>query len=89
MKTRVSGVPYEVEFAPDFTNRDQLVRYYEDLITKIDNDRKQAVDYYENAIATLEQENKYLFARISRLEEECNWLESKTRETKQSTQGEH
>lgn len=48
-----------------------------------------AVQYYEGIIATLEQENKQMRARMNRLEEECNWLEAKTREIKQSTQGEH
>ena len=48
-----------------------------------------AVQYYEGIIATLEQENKQMRARMNRLEEECNWLEAKTREIKPSTQGEH
>ena len=40
-------------------------------------------------VESLKQENKTLRATVKTLTEECNWLESKTREFKQSTQGEH
>ena len=50
---------------------------------------EDAVQYYEGIIATLEQENKQMRARMNRLEEEVHWLEAKTREVKQTTQGEH
>lgn len=43
----------------------------------------------EEEIKALKAENKALRERIKALIEECCWLESKTREIKQSTQGEH
>lgn len=43
----------------------------------------------EEEIKALRAENKALRERIKALIEECCWLEAKTREIKQSTQGEH
>lgn len=47
------------------------------------------VKHLENEVNALRAENKSLKDRIKALIEECCWLESKTREIKQSTQGEH
>lgn len=43
----------------------------------------------ESEIKALKAENKALRERVKALIEECCWLEHKTREIKQSTQGEH
>jgi hypothetical protein len=64
MKTKVSGVPYEVELEVNFSTI------------------SEAVSYYEGIIATLEQENKLMRARMTRLEEECHWLEHQSRASK-------
>lgn len=42
-----------------------------------------------STVEYLRQENKMLRDKVNKLTEECNWLEAKTREVKQSTQGEH
>lgn len=43
----------------------------------------------EEEVKALKAENKALKERIKVLIEECCWLEAKTREIKQTTQGEH
>jgi regulator of replication initiation timing len=40
------------------------------------NTIQEAIDWYEEQIAILEQENKGMRARMNRLEEENQWLES-------------
>ena len=55
---------------------------YEVELTVNFNTISEAVAYYEGIIATLEQESKLMRARMTRLEEEVNWLESQSRHFK-------
>lgn len=71
---KVSGVPYDVDLAGMYENNASPT-----------ND----IEQMQSIVESLQQENKMLKATIKALKEECNWLEAKTREVKQSTQGEH
>lgn len=57
-KVRVSGVPYEVYPGPEWSFKKEAVPFPDEPMSM------------DDLIATLEQENKYLRARIERLEEE-------------------
>lgn len=74
MKTRVSGVPYEVELEDRCPDHSLEITNFSSI--------SQTIDHYEVIIATLEQENKSMRARMNRLEEELNWLENQSRHFK-------
>jgi len=74
MKTRVSGVPYEVELGERCPNHGLEIMNFSSI--------SETIDHYEVIIATLEQENKSMRARMNRLEEELNWLENQSRHFK-------
>lgn len=40
------------------------------------------ITFYEEIIAELDRENRMMRARMERLEEEINWIESRTRQGK-------
>jgi hypothetical protein len=95
MKTRVSGVPYEVELALKYqphTDDESIFKvaerhgWIDDFGRWCFGGHDELVGFvdallvnYEADIATLEQENKLIRARMNRLEEEVNWLENQSR----------
>ena len=82
MKTRVSGVPYEVELVAEYEDTVEHYLQKSDIIAELEKENNQmrakgykqfkATDYasYDEMIATLEQENRQMRARMDRLEDE-------------------
>ena len=76
-KFRVSGVPYEVELP---TNDDIIATLeHENNCLRARNER------LEEEFKDLHQVNDFLRSKIKVLEQECHWLESKTREIRNAS----
>lgn len=68
---------------------DEWVKSRQDVRQWSEDELACAQVAYIEAWRDAAQDIAKLHARIKKLEEECNWLEYKTRAIKETTQGEH